>query len=98
MPIYFFDTRDGVDLDLDEVGLDCPDLAAARFEAARGLADLARDLIPQCTRREFSIEVREGRSTLLKVSILFEFSRVHNCLELIPNERLCKSRRSVCPD
>ena len=73
MPIYFFDTRDGVDLDIDEVGLDCPDLAAARFEAARGLADLARDLIPQCTRREFSIEVREGRSEpLLKVSILFE--------------------------
>jgi hypothetical protein len=72
MPVFFFDTRDGDNLDVDEVGLDFPDLDAARFEASRALTELARDVIPGTIRRELSIEVRDKQNLLLRTSIVFE--------------------------
>lgn len=45
MPRYYFDLRDGDCLAPDEEGVDLPDLVAVQNEAARAIADLARDTI-----------------------------------------------------
>jgi hypothetical protein len=51
MALYYFDMRDGDEFIDDDVGLDYPDLEAVKVEAARALADLARDVIPGSVRR-----------------------------------------------
>ena len=72
MPRFFFDTRDN-DLVLeDEVGLDYPDLEAVKVEAARALAELARDVIPGSLKRELAIEVRDELGPVLKARLTFE--------------------------
>lgn len=45
MPRYFFDLRDGDYLAPYEERVDLPDLVAVQNDAARALADLARDTI-----------------------------------------------------
>jgi hypothetical protein len=59
MPRFFFDTRDNTDFVRDEIGLDLDGLDAVRDQATRGLADLARDVLPGSTRRELAVEVRD---------------------------------------
>ena len=46
MPRYYFDIRDNGALATDEEGLVLVDLRAAEVEAARSLADMARDMPP----------------------------------------------------
>ena len=46
MPRYFFDIDDGVFATRDEDGLELPDDQAARNEASRALAEMARRYIP----------------------------------------------------
>ena len=54
-------------------GLDFDNLHAARDEATRGLADLAKDALPGSERRELSIEVRDHmRRLLLRAALWFE--------------------------
>jgi hypothetical protein len=73
VPHYYFDTRDGLELITDDVGLDFDDLHAARDEATRGLADLAKEALPGSERRELSIEVRDHmRRLLLRAALWFE--------------------------
>ena len=73
MPHYFFDTRDNSDLIRDETGLDLDGLEAARDEATRGLADLAKDTLPGAIRRELAVEVRdEGDHEVLRAALWFE--------------------------
>jgi len=73
MPQYFFDTRDGPELLRDEEGLELDGIQQARDEAARGLLDLARDLITGSESRELAIEVRDRRNMpLLRVTLSFE--------------------------
>jgi hypothetical protein len=69
MPHYFFDTRDGADLIRDEIELELDGIEAARDEAARGLADFAKDALPGAIRRELAVEVRDDidRAILLLV-------------------------------
>jgi hypothetical protein len=71
MPQYFRHARrsrtasgeEGLELD----GINKPD------EAARGLVDSARDLIPGSESRELAIEVRDRRNVpLLRVALSFE--------------------------
>mgnify|MGYP001119505958 CR=1 FL=1 len=45
MPRYYFDLRDGDDLSLDEEGLALPSIDRVQDEAARSLADMARDAV-----------------------------------------------------
>jgi hypothetical protein len=72
MPQYFFDTRDGPELLRDEEGLELDGIQQAK-EAARGLLDLARDLIPGSESRDLAIEVRDGRNVpLLRAALSFE--------------------------
>ena len=73
MPHYYFDTRDGLERITDDVGLDFDNLHAARVEATRGLADLAKDALPGSERRELAIEVRDHmRRLLLRAALWFE--------------------------
>jgi hypothetical protein len=72
MPQYFFDTRDGPELLRDEEGLELDGIQQAK-EAARGLLDLARDLIPGSESRDLAIDVRDGRNVpLLRAALSFE--------------------------
>jgi hypothetical protein len=43
MPRYYFDIRDGNGVSLDEEGMELRDMQAVQEEAARSLADMARD-------------------------------------------------------
>lgn len=74
MPRYFFDTIDDGRIVRDDEGLDCPDLDCAKIEAAKGLADLARDILPENgLRREMSVHVRdESGRQFFSTSIVFE--------------------------
>ena len=72
MPHYFFDTRDNHRFIEDDVGLDYPDLEAVKVEAARALADFAREVIPGSVRRELAIEVRDERGPVLAAKMAFE--------------------------
>jgi hypothetical protein len=73
MPHYFFDTRDGADLIRDEEGVELDSMEAARDEATRGLADLAKDALPGAMRRELAVEVRDGGDqALLRAALWFE--------------------------
>jgi hypothetical protein len=72
MTLYFFDTRDGDELVDGDVGIDYPDLETLKLEAARTLADLARDVIPGNVNREFVVEVRDAQGPVLIVKITFE--------------------------
>lgn len=73
MARYFFDTRDGADFVRDEEGLELDGLEAVRDEATRGLADLARDVLPGAVRKELAVEVRDQYDhALLKAALHFE--------------------------
>jgi hypothetical protein len=72
VPLYFIDTRDGDDLDEDDVGLDLPDLEQVKIVAAKSLADLARDVIPGSVRRTLVVEVRDDQGTVLPATLTFE--------------------------
>ena len=72
MSLYFFDTRDDDDFIQDDMGVECTDLDAAKIEAARGLAELARDVLPGSGRRELAIEVRDDRGPALIAKMTFD--------------------------
>jgi hypothetical protein len=74
MPLYFFDTRDNDQLVEDDVGLEYPDLEAVKVEAARALAELARDVIPGSLKRELAVEVRDAQGPVLIARMTFEAS------------------------
>ena len=77
MPRYYFDVRDGDRFVPDEVGLVFPDIATARDQATRALAEMARDLLPGTVRREVAIEVKdESRALLLCAGLSFELRKL----------------------
>ena len=68
---YYFDTRDGDTFIVDDVGVELPNVEAARDQAAIGLAEMAKDVLPGSVRRELAIEVRDGQP-VLRTSLVFE--------------------------
>jgi hypothetical protein len=73
MTHYFFDTRDGDEFISDEVGLEFPNLEAVKVEAAKALAELARDVLPGSLRRRLTVEVRDqDRGPVLIAEMTFE--------------------------
>jgi hypothetical protein len=70
--VYFFDTRDNDAFFEDDEGLEYPDIEAVKVEAARALAELARDVIPGSLKRELSIEVRDESGPVLIARMTFE--------------------------
>ena len=72
MAIYFFDTRDNDDFIEDDVGFEFADIEAVKIEAARALADLARDVIPGSLKRKLAVEVRDQIGPVLRALMTFE--------------------------
>jgi hypothetical protein len=70
--LYFFDTRDNDRFIEDDVGLEFPDLATVKDQAALSLAELARDVLPGSVRRVLSVEVRDERQPILIATLIFE--------------------------
>jgi hypothetical protein len=73
---YFFDTRDdGITL-ADEVGLEVADFESVKELAAKGLAELAVDVLPQSTERCLGVDVRDQQSRPVLTSELTFQARV----------------------
>ena len=72
MPLYFFDSRDNDDFIEDELGIEYPNLEAVKVEAARALAELARDVLPGSLKRVLKIEVRDSDGPVLEAVMTFE--------------------------
>ena len=76
MKRYYFDLRDGNAVARDEEGVELPDIEAAQEEAARSLADMARDAIRSRTQhargRHMAIQVRDDTGPVLQATFLFE--------------------------
>lgn len=79
MPRYYFDIRNEGDLTIDQEGLEFSDTQAVQEEAARSLADMARDevrsgMTPSKNRR-MTIEVRDDAGLLFEVKFTFEIDK-----------------------
>ncbi len=72
VPLYFFDSRDDDEFIEDESGIEFPDLEAVKVEAARALAEMARDVILGSMRRKLAIEVRDEQGPVLIATMIFE--------------------------
>ncbi|VIO78983.1 hypothetical protein CI1B_76210 [Bradyrhizobium ivorense] len=72
MARYFFDIRDVTGLYPDEEGMEFPDQKAAEVEAARTLAEIAKDAAPMDERTDVIIEVRTGAGPIFKAAFIFE--------------------------
>jgi hypothetical protein len=72
MPVFFFDTRDDDSFMRDDIGIELPDIAAAKEQAALSLAELARDVLPSCMQRELAVEVRDASGPVLAAQMRFE--------------------------
>jgi len=60
MPCYFFHTRDGEKLDIDEEGTDLPDDQSARNAAKELLAALNREKLPNGDHMSLSVTVQNA--------------------------------------
>jgi hypothetical protein len=63
MPRYFFNIRDGYDVDEDEEGIELPDIEAARAEALATVEEL-RDELKDAGNIELEITDESGRRLL----------------------------------
>ena len=78
MPLYYFDLCDSTGLYVDEEGIEFSDVEAAQQEAARALADMARDAIRGNTgepTERMAVEVRDDAGPVLHVRFFFEIER-----------------------
>lgn len=76
MPRYYFDLRDHTGTELDEEGLELANPRAVRAEAAKSLADMARDAVisapPTAGRQTMAIAVRDASGPVMQVTLWFE--------------------------
>ena len=70
---YYFDIRDGADLARDDIGVDLPNLNAARLQATIALTEMARDYLPSDgTERSLAIHVRNAEGPQFDVTLDYE--------------------------
>ncbi|WP_036007633.1 DUF6894 family protein [Bradyrhizobium yuanmingense] len=76
MPRYYFDLRDDKGIALDEEGLELSSPRAVQAEAAKSVADLARDALLSAPltgdRRELAIDVRDASGPVMQVKFSFQ--------------------------
>ncbi|MCC8956847.1 hypothetical protein H8B02_26455 [Bradyrhizobium sp. Pear77] len=77
---YYFDIRDGDEIASDEEGMELPNIERVQEEAARSLADMARDAARQITQHgdahQMAIEVRDTDGPVMQVSFSFNVKRL----------------------
>jgi len=82
MPRFYFDLRDEEELAFDEEGLELSGVRAAQAEAARSLADMARDAACSSEaingRRHMAIEVRDASGPVMQVKFTFEIETLRH--------------------
>jgi hypothetical protein len=75
MPRYYFDLRDEAGVALDEEGLELASSRAVQAEAAKSVADMARDAIlsapPAGRRQSMAIDVRDAAGPVMQVNFSF---------------------------
>ena len=79
MPHYFFDLRDGDHFIPDEEGLELSSLGKVQEEAARSLADFARDRVQRShdgVGHSMAIDVRDGDGPLLQLKFSVDVNRL----------------------
>jgi len=80
MPRYYFDLLEGDVLAVDDEGLELSSLRAVQAEAAKSLADMARDAVhgfpPAAGQQNMAIEVRDNCGPLLQVKLSLEVERL----------------------
>ena len=80
MPMYYFDSRDGIGLTADEDGTELSSMDEVQNEAAYALADMLRDEIRATNgnpiARHLVIEVRDGGGPVLDARFAFEIRRL----------------------
>ncbi|MET4033060.1 hypothetical protein ABIB94_009091 [Bradyrhizobium sp. JR7.2] len=74
---YYFDIREGDEIFLDEEGLELSTIEKVQEEAARSLADMARDAVRTLggNSQQISIEVRDDGGPVLQLKFTFEVER-----------------------
>ena len=76
MPRYYFDLRDDKGIALDEEGLELSSPRAVQAEAAKSVADVARDALLSAPltgdRRELAIDVRDANGPVMQVKFCFQ--------------------------
>jgi uncharacterized protein YfcZ (UPF0381/DUF406 family) len=79
MKRYYFDVCDGDGLTRDEEGLEFSDVESAQEEAAKALADMAKETGRRAARnpseRRMSIEVRDENGPVLEARFTFEIGK-----------------------
>jgi hypothetical protein len=75
--MFYFDVRDGDSIIRDDIGLEYPDIEAARDAAAVTLAEMAKDVLPGPLVHEMAVEVRDSEEDpLLRAALRFEIQRL----------------------
>jgi len=59
MPHYYFDTYDGREWIIDDIGLEIENLEQARKDAHHALADIAKDELPDGEEMRMAVRVRD---------------------------------------
>ena len=73
MAWYYFDSRDDDKVITDDVGLEVADLETVKVLAAKGLAELAVDVLPGSLERCLGIDVRDANSDpVLTTELIFK--------------------------
>jgi hypothetical protein len=62
MDWYYFDSRDDGEVVTDDIGIEVADLETVKVIAAKGLAELAVDVLPGSSERRLGIDVRDVHS------------------------------------
>jgi hypothetical protein len=69
---YYFDVRDNDTFIEDDLGVELPSLEIVKRDAARALAEIARDVLPGAVVRSLIVEVRDDAGPILKAMLRFE--------------------------
>jgi hypothetical protein len=79
MTRYYFDLVDDDGLFIDEEGLEFSDLRAVQAEAAKSLADMAREAVhasPCLSNRHMTVDVRDKVGAVMQVRFNFQFEKM----------------------
>ena len=70
MPRYYFHILEGPLAYGDDIGMELPDLGAARAEAIMSLAEMMRHAASPASARTISLTVRDDRSSVLFIATM----------------------------